>query len=120
KAVRSETIENVKRNNFLYEDIAPMVYLYIHILDVSDKKMRHVIVDEVQDYSNIEYAVMTDYYGKETFTSLGDKNQQIHPVGSEDQAAEDHHIMKLQESYGSTNQVTDYLNTIVYAGIEPV
>src|SRR5699024_10973226 len=120
KAVSSETIENVKRNNFLYEDIAPMVYLYIHILDVSDKKMRHVIVDEVQDYSNIQYAVMTDYYGKATFTSLGEKNQQIHPVGSEDLAAEDHHMMKLRKSYRSTNQINDYLNTIVPGGIESV
>lgn len=120
KTVRSETIENVKRNNFMYEDIAPLMYLYIHILDITNKNMRHVIVDEVQDYSNIQYAVMTDYYSNATFTSLGDKNQQIHPVGSEDLAVENHHMMKLQKSYRSTNQINDYLNTIVPGGIESV
>lgn len=120
KAIRSETIENVKRNHFMYEDVAPMMYLYIHLLDVSDKKMRHVIVDEVQDYSNIQYAVMTDYYSKSTFTSLGDKNQQIHPVGSEELDVQNHHMMKLQKSYRSTNQINDYLNTIVPGGIESV
>ena len=120
KAVRRETIEHIKRNDFKYEDLAPMLYLYIHVIGAGNKKIRHVIIDEVQDYSNIQYAVMKDYYRNATFTSLGDKNQQIHPVGSPELKVEDHHMMQLQKSYRSTNQINHYLNTIVPGGIDSV
>lgn len=111
--VRKTTIHSIKENDFKYEDAAPMMYIFIKLLGIYDRSIKHVLVDEVQDYSNIQYYVMRHYYKKASFTSLGDTNQQIHPVEKDKLIAKNHVEKQLERSYRSTNQINAFLNTIV-------
>lgn len=117
---RNATIRSIKENDFKYEDIAPMLYIYIHLLGAYDRSVQHVLIDEVQDYSNMQYYVMRHYYKKASFTSLGDPNQQIHPVEKDPLEAKNHVQKELVRSYRSTNQINAFLNTIVPDSIQSV
>ncbi|GAB3058654.1 HelD family protein [Salinicoccus sesuvii] len=117
---RNETVRSIKENDFKYEDIAPLLYLYIHVLGKTDRKIQHVLIDEVQDYSNIQYYVMRHFYHKATFTSLGDPNQQIHPGQKDALVARDHTEKRLVQSYRSTNQINAFLNGIIPDSIKSV
>lgn len=115
---RNMTVRSVKENDFKYEDIAPFLYLYIHLLGRHDRQIQHVLIDEVQDYSNIQYYVMRHYYRKATFTSLGDPNQQIHPGRKDALVAKSHVQKRLERSYRSTNQINAFLNSIIPDSIQ--
>lgn len=120
KDVRTATLENFKHNIYRYEDIAPMMFLLIHLIGHRDKTVKHVLVDEIQDYSNLQYEVLRKYYYKATFTSLGDVNQRVHPAEIEPLNVEDHVVKKLENSYRSTNQINAYLNTLKPGSIRSV
>lgn len=117
---RNKTIRSIKENDFKYEDIAPMLYIYIHLLGAYDRTIQHVLIDEVQDYSNLQYYVMRHYYRKASFTSLGDPNQQIHPVEKDPLVAKKHVQKDLVRSYRSTNQINAFLNSLVPDSIQSV
>ncbi|MCG1010691.1 UvrD-helicase domain-containing protein [Salinicoccus sp. ID82-1] len=117
---RNQTVRSIKENDFKYEDIAPLLYLYIHVLGRTDRQIQHVLIDEVQDYSNIQYYVMRHFYQKATFTSLGDPNQQIHPGRKDPLIARDHTEKRLEQSYRSTNQINAFLNSIIPGSIKSV
>lgn len=120
RGFRNKTIRSIKENDFKYEDIAPMLYIYIHLLGAYDRSVQHVLIDEVQDYSNMQYYVMRHYYRKASFTSLGDPNQQIHPVEKDPLAAKNHVQKELVRSYRSTNQINAFLNSLVPDSIQSV
>lgn len=112
-SVKNKTIKSIKDNQFKYEDIAPLIYIYIHLLNISNMNIEHVLVDEVQDYSNLQYYVMKHYYRKATFTSLGDLNQLIHPAEKDQLVVKNHVTKQLRNSYRSTNQINTYLNELI-------
>ncbi|GAA3721091.1 RNA polymerase recycling motor HelD [Salinicoccus jeotgali] len=118
KAFRNPTIRSIKENHFKYEDIAPLLYMFIRLLGRADKKIQHVLVDEVQDYSNIQYYVLRHFYRNATFTSLGDPNQQIHPGRKDALVAKNHAKKALERSYRSTNQINAFLNTLIPDSIQ--
>ena len=120
KSVRAETIASIRSNNYKYEDLAPMLIILMHLTDFSDKHFKHVLVDEVQDYSNLQYLALQTYYSRATFTSLGDKNQRLHPVQIDSLAADTHVLKRLVQSYRSTNQINEYLNTLIEDSIQSV
>ena len=120
KGFRNRTVRSIKENDFKYEDIAPMLYIYIHLLGAYDRSVQHVLIDEVQDYSNIQYYVMRHYYRKASFTSLGDPNQQIHPADKDPLVAKNHVQKHLERSYRSTNQINAFLNHLVPDSIQSV
>ena len=118
KAFRNPTIQSIKENHFKYEDIAPLLYMFIRLLGRADRKIQHVLVDEVQDYSNIQYYVLRHFYRNATFTSLGDPNQQIHPGRKDALIAKNHAKKTLERSYRSTNQINAFLNTLIPDSIQ--
>lgn len=63
-----------------YEDLAPFIYIKGHLNGWEIvPNIRHVIVDEAQDYSLFHYAILKESFPKCSFTILGDLNQAIHP-----------------------------------------
>jgi DNA helicase-2/ATP-dependent DNA helicase PcrA len=120
KVMKNRTIKSIIDNQFKYEDIAPLLYIYIHLFKVSDPSISHVLVDEIQDYSNLQYYVMKHYFNKATFTSLGDLNQKIHPADKDELVIKNHTVKHLKNSYRSTNQINQYLNELIPETIHSV
>lgn len=94
-----------------YEDLPPLMVLALAcgLID-PDTKVRHVLVDEAQDFSRIQYAVLRLLYPRAGFTLLGDENQNIQPqsgIGSLDKAAaeldpDSHACLRLNRTYRCT------------------
>ncbi|MEH7164305.1 RNA polymerase recycling motor HelD [Priestia megaterium] len=109
----------VKQGRFTYEDIAPLIYLDAKI---NGKKLEyeHIFIDEAQDYSPFQLAIMKDY--AKSMTILGDIGQGIFSFYGLDHWEEiESYIFKekeykrlhLQTSYRSTKQIMDMANRIL-------
>lgn len=72
------TINNFSDRQIEFEDCAPLLYLKLQ-LEGSDlfPDIKHVVIDEAQDYSPIQYQVFKRLFKNASFTVLGDVNQTI-------------------------------------------
>ncbi|WP_369900867.1 RNA polymerase recycling motor HelD [Bacillus manliponensis] len=110
---------SVKQEKFTYEDIAPLIYLDAKI---NGKKLQyeHIFIDEAQDYSPFQLAIMKDY--AKSMTILGDIGQGIFSFYGLDRWEEiesyvfkekEYKRLHLQTSYRSTRQVMDMANRVL-------
>ncbi len=105
-----------------YEDVYPMLYLK-HLLhgSVVRSEIKHLIVDEMQDYSYIQFLLLSKWFSC-PMTILGDREQQATPHKQNTQVlckeifGKDAKLLTLKKSYRSTMEITRFANRI--AGIE--
>jgi DNA helicase II / ATP-dependent DNA helicase PcrA len=109
----------IKQEKFMYEDIAPLIYLDAKI---NGKKLQyeHIFIDEAQDYSPFQLAIMKDY--AKSMTILGDIGQGIFSFYGLDRWEEiesyvfkerEYKRLHLQTSYRSTKQIMDMANRVL-------
>lgn len=114
--------KNLDLNIVQYEDIAAVMLLKL-LLGYSRefKEIKHLIVDEVQDYSHIEMMVFSRLFNKVPMTLLGDANQAInHLTDSGDLKSSvmgESYTVKLDKSYRSTRQITKFCYALLGRGI---
>ena len=100
-----------------YEDVYPVLYMKYRLLrQTSHNGIKHLVVDEMQDYSPIQYKVIQKLYPCRK-TILGDASQSVNPYGSSTadmirKAFTIGEIMKLCKSYRSTFEITDFSQKI--------
>ena len=84
-----------------YEDATPLLYLKESIdgFTEHDNSVRHVLVDEAQDYSPLQFAVLRRLFPRARLTVLGDLNQAIYM-----QTAELNGFAELTELFGVREQ----------------
>jgi len=120
-AICAATLERLESGRIAYEDIAPILYLKAALGDIpGDRQIRHVVVDEAQDYSLFHYEVFRRLYPAATFTVLGDPAQAIHPyLGSVDLASIEQALapgrgkmIQLSMSYRSTLEIATFARAI--------
>lgn len=72
-------IDRIARRMLGRDDIRPLEWLYVKMLitGAKDTKTKHVMIDEVQDYSQAQLMVLARYYPYASFMLLGDPNQAI-------------------------------------------
>jgi len=108
-----------RKNRVLeYADLAPLAY--IHLALEGNKpatKVKHLLIDEMQDYSPIQYKIIQKLYPCRK-TILGDAGQSVNPYGSSTAETINKvfmlgEIMKLNKSYRSTYEITDFAKTII-------
>ena len=70
---------NLNKNEVTFEDLAPIIYLHYKIYGTKVKsKLRHVIVDEAQDYGEFQFSVLKTILKSNSMTILGDIAQGVH------------------------------------------
>ena len=80
KSARTRRPESGKRI-FGYEDISAYVYLKGMVEGMPRMNhIRHVVVDEAQDYSPVQYGILRQLFPSTRMTLLGDFNQTINPL----------------------------------------
>jgi len=116
----------MRKNRILeYADIAPLAYLHIALKGGTKNYVKHLLVDEMQDYSPIQYKVMQKLFPCRK-TVLGDASQSVNPYGSStadmiQKALIMGEIMKLCKSYRSTCEITEFAQQIrTNTELEPV
>ena len=115
-----------KNRTLEYADLAPLAYLRIALDGKSiQTHVKHLLIDEMQDYSPIQYKVIQKLYPCRK-TILGDASQSVNPYGSStadmiQKAFTTGEIMKLCKSYRSTFEITNFAQKIQMNNeLEPV
>lgn len=107
----------MRKNRMLeYADLAPIVYLHIALEGNNTNSVKHLLIDEMQDYSPVQYKVIQKLYPCRK-TVLGDASQSVNPYGSStadmiQKALITGDVMKLCKSYRSTFEITDFAQKI--------
>ncbi|MFN7024661.1 MAG: HelD family protein [Pseudorhizobium sp.] len=97
-----------------HSDVFPLIYLKmkLHGVDNPFQEVKHLLVDEMQDYSNVQYAVLSRLFSCRK-TILGDATQSVNPYGGSD-AEQIQGILKasapvkLTRSYRSTWEIMQF------------
>lgn len=73
------TIKNLNKNEIAFEDLAPIIYIHYKIYGSKIKKnLRHVIIDEAQDYGEFQFSTLKTILKSNSMTILGDIAQGVH------------------------------------------
>ena len=105
------------RKKVEFADVFPLVYTMIATSrQESYGHIRHLIVDEMQDYTPIQYAVLRHLFSC-PMTILGDSNQSVNPFSSSSLPTihgifPDADCLELRKSYRSTTEITDFAQQI--------
>lgn len=116
-----------KGHTLEYSDLAPLAYLHLALEGNGNQpfRVKHLLIDEMQDYSPIQYKVIQKLFPCRK-TVLGDAGQSVNPYGSStaetiQKSLTASEIMKLCKSYRSTFEITDFAQkTHPNAELEPV
>ncbi len=73
------TMRNLNKGEVTFEDLAPIIYIHYKIYGTKVKsKLRHVIVDEAQDYGEFQFSTLKTILKSNSMTILGDIAQGVH------------------------------------------
>ncbi|WP_310832911.1 RNA polymerase recycling motor HelD [Paenibacillus pedocola] len=120
------TLDTIAAGELAYEDATP--FLYLKELSQgfrTNTLIRHVIVDEVQDYSPFQLEFMRRLFPRAKMTVLGDLNQAIYAQGEVlgDLAGlvsiygeENTEVISLTRSYRSTYEIVEFTRAMIPGG----
>ncbi|QFT87909.1 Helicase IV [Bacillus sp. THAF10] len=121
-----ETIKSLDEDKLYYEDATPFLFLKELILGFQiNSSIKHVVVDEAQDYSPFQFEFLKRLFPAARMTVLGDFNQAIftHAQGEvnfdmlkslygEDKSE----IINISRSYRSTKPIIEFTRRLVPNG----
>lgn len=112
-------LEFNKFKTLIPEDLAPMLYIKIKLEGIKYKSdIKHIVIDEAQDYSKLQFRVIKELTGCSSFTVVGDVNQRLIPYDEEAAMLNLENIFNevpvskfsLNKSYRSTKEIMEYAN----------
>ncbi|MFS0722806.1 RNA polymerase recycling motor HelD [Paenibacillus sp. 1P07SE] len=120
------TAAAIRSQSLPYEDATPFLYVKELVQGFeTNTNVRHVIVDEAQDYSAFQLEFLKRLFPRARMTALGDLNQAIYahtPVMGETEPlialyGEEHTgIIRLLRSYRSTREIVAFTSGMVPGG----
>lgn len=79
RSLKHIVLGNLKAGWVDYDDLAPLLYLQMYVFGwEKEQTIRHLVIDEAQDYSVFQYITLKKIFKKATFTILGDVSQGIY------------------------------------------
>lgn len=123
------TSRNCKKKEIEAEDLAPLAYIRNRLYGIDKKqKFHHVVIDEAQDFSPFQIALLKQMTQGNSFSILGDLSQGIHDYQGVHDWDEFLQIFKedepgyyqLEKSYRSTMEIIHFANAVISAGTKPV
>jgi len=124
--VWKETKDSLKDGIVQEADLAALLYLYAGVNELdSNLTFDHIVIDEAQDFSPFQVAVLDRFVKGHSFTILGDLSQGIHYYKGIDDWQEMQTLFTQEEtayyaltrSYRSTMEIIDYANEILKRGV---
>lgn len=124
--VLKETVKDLKKGILREEDLPPLLYIH-YLLSGNEGRERfdHIVIDEAQDFSPFQIAVLDLYVKGHSFTILGDLSQGIHAYKGvhaweemQNLFAPEHTAYHaLTRSYRSTMEIIEFANGILSSGV---
>ncbi|HZK34441.1 MAG TPA: RNA polymerase recycling motor HelD [Bacillota bacterium] len=105
-----------------YEDVSAYVYLKGLLEGLPPMNhIKHVVVDEAQDYTPVQYGILKQVFPNTGMTLLGDLNQTINPLKADFDykslvevfKPKNHMTYKLTKGYRSTLNIVDFTRHIL-------
>ncbi|MFC4102443.1 RNA polymerase recycling motor HelD [Paenibacillus xanthanilyticus] len=126
-----QTKEKLLRSELFYEDATPYLYVKELVEGVrTNTEIRHVFVDEGQDYSMFQYEYLKKLFPRARMTVLGDFGQAIFLQATSLGAADspllrlygeaDTRLIRLVRSYRSTKEIVEFTRAMLPGGEEIV
>jgi DNA helicase II / ATP-dependent DNA helicase PcrA len=108
------SVKSLNDMNMTYEDATPFVYLQDLILGRnSDTAIRHVFIDEAQDYSPFQFSFIQQLFPFSKMTLLGDINQAIYSGVTNSETV-------LEGSVSRENETETIVLTKTYRSTKPI
>jgi DNA helicase II / ATP-dependent DNA helicase PcrA len=126
-----QTVDRLDQGRLAYEDATPYLYLQETIVGFQmNMNIRHVIIDEAQDYSPFQYEYLKKMFPRARMTALGDLNQAIYAHASalpslealtDLYGSEWTETIRLTQTYRSTRPIVEFTRQMLLDGrdIEP-
>ncbi|MNO46125.1 Helicase IV [compost metagenome] len=121
-----QTLMEIRTGELFYEDTTPFLYLKELIMGFrSNTSIRHVIIDEAQDYSPFQLYFLKKLFPRARMTALGDLNQAIYAHASVLQQSttlselygeEESELITLVQSYRSTREIVEFTRSMIPGG----
>ncbi len=115
KEICEQTAADLTRKFLTWEDATPYLYFKDSILGGhADRAVRHLFIDEAQDYSAFQFAYIKGIFPYTRMTLLGDINQAIYANTTKEnplipeEIQRDHERITLTKSYRSTKQIVEF------------
>ena len=114
--------ENKTSNEFGDADMGALAYLDHLLNGTLERKYNHIVVDEAQDISPIEFRLLAESSGNNWFTILGDTAQRLTPYRGVRSwkrdlnpvfGRDDIEVQPARKSYRSTRRITKFANRIL-------
>ncbi|PRR84402.1 HelD family protein [Clostridium vincentii] len=110
-----------KTESLAYMDLAGILYLAVKLDGMKCKKqIKHVVIDEAQDYNMTQFKVIKELTGCTSYTIVGDSNQRL--IETEEEPAMLHleelfsqniESFSLNKSYRSTQEIMQYASQFI-------
>ncbi len=123
KFIREYTLDIINSKKIEQEDLAPIIYLKYKIYGMDEKiPVRHIVIDEAQDFSAFQFYVMKKIVKDSSFTILGDLCQGIHfyrGVRSWEEIVNNVfegkkcEFLTLEQSYRTTVEIMEAANNVM-------
>jgi len=119
--LQNETLKNIKNNVFDFEDLAGLIYIKSLISpDKGYEKIKHVVIDEAQDFGEFNFFVLKNVLPFATFSIFGDLAQSIYDYRSINNWEEVNNtmfsnmgkIIKFNKSYRTTAEIMNVADNI--------
>lgn len=107
---RPDMLKAAPGGGYEYADVFPLIALAMWVeAPPAQSPFKHIVIDEMQDYTAVQYAVISELYGCRK-TILGDANQAVSPMSasSADRIQEilpESQCMFMHMSYRSTVEI---------------
>lgn len=111
--------KEISEKPYTIDDLTALLYLSIKFEGLTiNREIKHVVIDEAQDYSKLAFKVIRELTGCNGMTIVGDGNQRLIPLEGEVpfnelddliKNTETEHF-KLNKSYRSTKEIMEYAN----------
>lgn len=115
-----ELYKNFNKNKILTQhDLAPILYLKVKLEGLRLKQeTKHVVIDEAQDYSAVQFLAIKELTGCSSMTIVGDSNQRLLPIKGKTPMLQLDNIVPslnveyftLEKSYRATKEIMEYAN----------
>ena len=119
----NNTNKNLNKGEIAFEDLAPIMYLHYKLHGAKIKtQLRHVIIDEAQDYGPLQFSVLKTILKSNSMTILGDIAQGVHfyrgitnwKTFIEDEFEEgDATYTTLEKTYRTTKEIMEKANEVI-------
>lgn len=124
-AIRLGTLRFLRQNLISYEDVPAYVFFKGELQGVPNlSSIKHVVIDEAQDYTPLQYEIFHQLFKNCSMTILGDLNQSIHPymnAGSYENilrvfGTQKVSFFSLYKSYRSVREIVEFSRAMLTEG----